>query len=309
LEGYRLIDVALLADFLASHLVCERCHGKIELTEVADQRKGLATKLAITCRKCSHKKSTYTSRTIHGGAKDVNRRVVLAMRMMGCGLQPLEQFCGTMNMPGSMTDSAYNGHVAALRKSASEEAEKSMTKAVTDVRHFYVTNPDGTVDIGVSGDGTWRKRGFSSFHGVGTAVAIASGKVIDISVKSSHCHACSVWESKKGTDQYKEWEKKHPPNCHKNYSGSSGGMEVSAIVDIFRRSVAKRRARYVEYLGDGDSKSINAVNEDQPYGPDLQVVKLECINHESKRMYARLESVKTNYKGKKLADGKGMDGK
>ena len=48
-------------------------------------------------------------------------------------------------------------------------------------------------------------------------------------------------------------------------------MEVSAIVDMFRRSVAKRKARYIEYLGHGDSKSINGVNEDQPYGPDLKV--------------------------------------
>jgi hypothetical protein len=58
LERYRLIDVALLADFLASHLVCEKRHGRISLTEVADQRKGLATKLVIKCRKCSHQEST-----------------------------------------------------------------------------------------------------------------------------------------------------------------------------------------------------------------------------------------------------------
>ena len=29
----------------------------------------------------------------------------------------------------------------------------------------------------------------------------------------------------------------------------------------------------------------------------------------SKRVYARLETVKANHKGKKLSDGKGMDGK
>ena len=60
--------------------------------------------------------------------------------------------------------------------------------------------------------------------------------------------------------------------------------------------MAKRKARYVEYLGDSDSKSINAVNEDQPYGTKLKVRKIECINHVSKRMYARLEGVKAKYK-------------
>jgi hypothetical protein len=39
LERYRLIDVALLADFLASHLVCEKRHGRISLTDESASRK------------------------------------------------------------------------------------------------------------------------------------------------------------------------------------------------------------------------------------------------------------------------------
>ena len=168
-----------------------------------------------------HQEETYTSKSIRAGAMDVNRRMVMAFRLMGRGQQPLEQFCGTMNMPGSIAEPSYNGHVAALRDSAKDETEKSMSKAVDDIRHLYTENPDGTVDIGVSGDGTWRKRGFTSFHRVGTAVSVPSGKVVDVSIKSSYCRACSIWENKKGTDpdKYKKWEKKHPPNCHKNYSG------------------------------------------------------------------------------------------
>ena len=37
--GYRLVDVELLADFLASHLVCEKCHGRIQVTEAAVKKK------------------------------------------------------------------------------------------------------------------------------------------------------------------------------------------------------------------------------------------------------------------------------
>ena len=37
--------------------------------------------------------------------------------------------------------------------------------------------------------------------------------------------------------------------------------------------------------------------------------KLECINNVSKRLYDRLEKVKTNHKRKKLLDGKAIDGK
>ncbi|XP_062512318.1 uncharacterized protein LOC134188136 [Corticium candelabrum] len=279
------------------------------MTEDGGKRKGLSSMLVVTCQECAHEENTYTSKKVSGGAMDINRRIVLAMRLIGKGLQPLEQFCGVLNMPGSMEVKTYTGHVTALRKAAKEEAEKSMTKAVNDIRHLYEVNPNGIVDIGVSGDGTWRKRGFSSFHGVATAISIVSGKVVDIEIKSSYCRACALWEKKKGTPEYRQWEEKHGPKCHKNYSGSSGAMEVSAIADIFQRSVATRAARYTEYLGDGDSKAVKLVNEQQPYGPDLVVKKLECINHVSKRMYARLDSVKQQYEGKKLADKKGMDGK
>ncbi|XP_062516106.1 uncharacterized protein LOC134191499 [Corticium candelabrum] len=309
LEGYRLVDMNVLAEFLAATVVCNKCHGQVTLSEDEDQRMGLASKLVVTCRKCKHKEQSYTSKKINRGAMDVNRRMVLAMRLIGCGLEPLKHFCCTMNMPGSLTESSYSGHVTILRRCAKEEAEKSMKKAVDDTRHLYEANSNGTVDIGVSGDGTWRKRGYSSFHGVGTLISIVSGKVVDISVKSSYCRACTMCQKKEGTAEYDEWLSKHVPECHKNYSGSSGGMEVSSMIDMFKRSVAIRQARYVEYLGDGDSKAIKGINDSAPYGPDLLVEKLECINHVSKRMYARLEKIKSDNKGKQLADGKGLDGK
>ncbi|XP_062518896.1 uncharacterized protein LOC134194016 [Corticium candelabrum] len=309
LEGYRFIDMDVLAAFLGASLVCARCHGQVSLSEAEDERMGLASKLVLTCQRCQHEENTFTSKKIQRGALDVNRRVVLAMRMIGCGLEPLQRFCGYMNMPGSMGEHPFQNHVTALRNAAKEEAVESMKKAVDDIRHFHEENVDGTISIGVSGDGTWRKRGYSSFHGVGTVISIVSGKLVDLSVKSSYCRACAVCKKKEGTEEYKEWLTKHSPDCHKNYSGSSGGMEVSSMIDIFQRSVATRNAKYTEYLGDGDSKTIKGINDAAPYGPDLLVEKLECINHVSKRLYHRLEKVKADNKGKKLSDGKGIDEK
>lgn len=42
--------------------------------------------------------------------------------------------------------------------------------------------------------------------------------------------------------------------------------------------------RYTRYLGDGDSKGQQTVNEAKPYGDDIQIEKLECIGHIQKRM-------------------------
>ena len=37
-------------------------------------------------------------------------------------------------------------------------------------------------------------------------------------------------------------------------------------------------------LGDGDSKAHKAVVVMEPYGPDVEIVKEECLNHVHKRM-------------------------
>ena len=44
--------------------------------------------------------------------------------------------------------------------------------------------------ICVSYDGTWMKRGFTSQYGVGVAIDILTGLVIDYEVMSLYCHGC-----------------------------------------------------------------------------------------------------------------------
>lgn len=77
-------------------------------------------------------------------------------------------------------------------------------------------------------------------------------------------------------------------------------MESASIVDMFKRSAMSYGVRYTEYLGDGDSKAIRSINDSQVYGPDVTVEKLECVNHVSKRMYARLDSLKASLRKQQL---------
>lgn len=55
----------------------------------------------------------------------------------------------------------------------------------------------------VSGDGSWKKRGFTSLYGVTTLIAHYSGKVIDFVMKSSVCKACD--RKSKNNENYIEW--------------------------------------------------------------------------------------------------------
>lgn len=74
---------------------------------------------------------------------------------------------------------------------------------------------------------------------------------------------------------YGEWVKCHIIFCERNHSGASGAIEMAAVKDMFKRSVELHRVRYTEHLVDGDGKSIEAVNDDKPYGLDVTVHKLE----------------------------------
>ncbi|GFV72343.1 uncharacterized protein TNCV_638051 [Trichonephila clavipes] len=82
-------------------------------------------------------------------------------------------------------------------------------------------------------------------------------------------------------------------------------MEVDGIKEIFQRSVPQRNAKYIKYIGDGDTKTFPELQRTAPYS----IKKVECVGHIQKRMGARLRKLKTMYRGKKLSDGKSISGK
>ena len=60
-----------------------------------------------------------------------------------------------------MNENAYRDHVQAVHDAAERVAKESMSQAANKVKEFYEPDEEGISDIVVSGDGTWRKRGFS----------------------------------------------------------------------------------------------------------------------------------------------------
>ena len=74
----------------------------------------------------------------------------------------------------------------ALGESAKQVAETSMDKATTALHG----PSDPVIDIGVSLDGTWQKRGFVSNNGTVAAISIDSGKIIDIETMNRYCKPC-----------------------------------------------------------------------------------------------------------------------
>lgn len=122
--------------------------------------------------------------------------------------------------------------------------------------------------------------GYRSLNGAVTAIGSNTGKVLDVKVISKHCR-CK-----------QRLQNIHLANCVANYEGSSGGMEVAGVLDMFRSSVSQYNIRYKHYLGDGDSSAFPNVLSSQPYGPEFLIEKLECVGHVQKRMGSCLEKFK-----------------
>ncbi|GBN68904.1 hypothetical protein AVEN_150407-1 [Araneus ventricosus] len=68
-------------------------------------------------------------------------------------------------------------------------------------------------------------------------------------------------------------------------------------------------ARYTKYFNDGDSKAFDAITEENIYGVEFQVEKLECIDHVMKHIGSRLRRLKDKMQVQLLSDGKRLSGK
>ncbi|GFU74365.1 uncharacterized protein TNCV_2094891 [Trichonephila clavipes] len=136
-------------------------------------------------------------------------------------------------------------------------------------------------------------------------INLASREVADDSMKnaakevsaSGSNEICVSGDGPKSGHSYEEWKLKHQPHCVKNHIGSSSKMEVDGMKEIFQRSVPQRNAKYMKYIGDGDTKTFPELQRTAPYS----IEKVECVGHMQKRTGARLRKLKTmnqakNYK-------------
>lgn len=286
LEGNRIVDMEILCSVFSS-LACPECKStSLNLNERA--RCGVSFTYGVMCDSCGFECAFQSSKKT-GRIVENNVRLVYAMRQLGKGHKGAVTLCKVMNMPQPAWHSAYQKTSAKLAQAAKVVAIKSMANAASEVRNLVDSE-----ECGVSGDGTWQKRGHSSLNGCVSLISVRTGKVIDVEGLSSKCRAC---ESRRNLStssrEYLEWKADHT-NCHANHAGTAGAMEAVGLYRMFERSEATRQLKYVEFYGDGDSKSHAAVKD--MYGKD-SVQKLECIGHVQKRVGCRLRKLKKTTRG------------
>ncbi|GFX91908.1 uncharacterized protein TNCV_3577381 [Trichonephila clavipes] len=182
-----------------------------------------------------------------------------------------------MSLPNPVEQKSYDVINNKLSRVMKEVAEEIMKRAVVEENS---SSPDNLLTV--SGDGTWKTRGHSSLIGVCTVIGAETGKVLDREVLSSFCKGCDSYKGVKFGIKYNKWQRAHKISCRKNYSGSAGKMEVDGILRIFNRSEKLHNLKYSNYIGDGYTKTFNALSENKPYGDDHLIQKIECVGHVQK---------------------------
>ena len=291
---------------LISELNCPACLIDGLSVTLTGVHKGSSSEILLSCPVCNWSNSVYSSPTIHESGNhelnrsyEINSRLALFTQEIGLGHASLQALSNTIGIP-IMHQKTYRKHDARVSSSFIRQADGCLVQSRQAVRHAYLEtdplrDPDETLDIMVSFDGTWQKRGFTSLYGVGVVIDIMTGLIVDYHLLSKYCHACAQNKSVMSDHDFHVWKATHD-DCCQNHEESSKKMEQVAAEVMWQRSV-EFGFRYTQMLADGDSQAFNAVN-----GMVYEVEKLDCINHAHKRMGTALRNVR---KTDKAVGGRG----
>jgi hypothetical protein len=237
---------------------------------------------------------------------EVNNRLVIGTMNIGRSVLQLRRLLANLNSP-PISQKTWELHTDHMFGPVTYLAERSMQDAAIEVRE------GGSSDITVSADATWQRRGFCSLNGVADVASIETKKILDVEVLTRFCAKCANKKKILKDAPFKRWQVKHQADgeCDINHHGSAGMIEPAGMTEIFRRSEKERGVinptekglRYVNYLGDGDSKSYKIVRDlDPPVyteedGTPVPINKLECCGHVQKRMGKRLTTKIGDCKG------------
>ena len=160
-------------------------NGTIVTCEGTSKRAGLRSSYYFECTKCRQRVDMDTSKPVEGKVRsfDINRRTNFAMGELGLGREALATICEILNMPPPVSDSAYQKHNRSVNLATRKVLEERLNDAGHQVRTF-LQKDDTEIDVAVSFDGTWSKRGFTANYGVGIVISADTGEVLDYVVLS-----------------------------------------------------------------------------------------------------------------------------
>jgi len=159
--GYHLVNFVAVFAAISTAVVCKACHSEVQFTETS--KRGLGFKIVVSCDKCE-KKYIPNSPYVDKGY-EINRRLILAMRLLGIGLQGIKKFCAFMELPSPVVHSVYDSIIKHISNAAEVVCKQSLSRAANEEKRISAENGEKK-GIAISGDGSWQKRGFTSLYGL-----------------------------------------------------------------------------------------------------------------------------------------------
>ena len=186
---------------------------------------------------CTHTFSRILSQTKIEKSKEktfeVNMRVIIGFREIGCGFSSMKSFSLCMSL-NCLTLNGFQIVSHDVTTAYEEVANESIKQAATELQNDKDANQPSKIRVSI--DGSWQKRGHASMIGVVTA--LSGGKCIGVEVLSKHCKGCEMLEKRKHSPKFNSWKVGH--DCSINHHKSSGAMESIGAVNILKRSVQKK---------------------------------------------------------------------
>ena len=281
MKGLRLIDLEELLASFTRRASCNVCGSGLTLRENLGIRRGVCTKLTLSCTNplCTGKEDAFSDPYVH--SKALNTRFILAGKMCGRGSAGLETICGVLGLLPPVGPKSYSIHNNILHKFVENVRMESSKVVSAQLHRLQGADPNDIIDVTVTWDGTWSHRGFVAPYGVVAVILWETGQVLDVTVLSKSCRDCKEAESTMGSEsqEFLDWMVKHQGSCNSNFSGSSPAIEAERVSILWGRSVEKNRLWYTTVISDGDAKSILRLNNEHPYGSDvvIQVITFRLI--------------------------------
>ncbi|KAK7473611.1 hypothetical protein BaRGS_00035158 [Batillaria attramentaria] len=272
-----IVNLGCLQSLISSGAIACRSCKRSNLTVIEgghDFREGSSCLLQLHCFNCGKLATEYTSSktgTVHTGF-DANRRLVAAATSNGIGY----------------SQRLHTG----VKRAANRDLQDVAHVIRTTYADMNIGIPDanGVLDISISIDGSWHKRGRTSHNGVVCVIDLITGLIIDFVALSNYCQVCeSEAAPSPGDANYDDWFAGHKDQCQQNIQCSSQAMEMEGAVILFQRS-EERGFRYTEMLGDGDTKPHAKLLEEDVYN-GRPIEKIECVNHVTKRLGTALRTL------------------
>ncbi|XP_064116259.1 uncharacterized protein LOC135222050 isoform X1 [Macrobrachium nipponense] len=300
---------------IADNVACSVCFENSVKAVVV--KRHLDTRVRMFCTKCKftvfdNNAENYQSVKTKG-VHVMTTILVYIMMHFGFGYSLFRRVCSYLFLR-VVSCKVYKRYADLVNEMAKVKVQEALEKSRKATVEYYRTNypervgEDGVVNIDVSYDGSWHKRGQTSRYFFGAVIEGHVGRVIDYITLCSECEPCTkkqnLVKNKEWTqEKYNRWYGKHAPECAINYKGTSGSMEPTAAEKLWARSEGVG-FRYVRFISDGDTKTFKTIrdmnNGQGPYGSAHDVVRCLRGKTQNPNVHSRVWRMCPKHKNVKM---------